>query len=60
MNGKGDTQRPCEITEEEMADNWQRIFGVREQRTQDATKAELEGNSGDKSPRKKNNEENDD
>lgn len=43
-----------------MADNWQRIFGVREQRTQDATKAELEGNSGDKSPRKKNNEENDD
>ena len=27
MNGKGDTQRPKEISDEEFEENWKRIFG---------------------------------
>lgn len=27
MNGKGDIQRPKQITEEELEENWKRIFG---------------------------------
>lgn len=27
MNGKGDTQRPKQVTEEELEKNWKRIFG---------------------------------
>lgn len=27
MNGKGDTRRPQEVSEEEMEENWKRIFG---------------------------------
>jgi hypothetical protein len=27
MSGKGDTQRPKEVSDEEMEKNWNRIFG---------------------------------
>ena len=27
MNGKGDTQRPKQVSDEEMEENWKRIFG---------------------------------
>ena len=27
MSGKGDTQRPKEISDEEFEENWKRIFG---------------------------------
>lgn len=27
MSGKGDTRRPTEVTDEEMEENWKRIFG---------------------------------
>lgn len=27
MSGKGDTRRPTQVTEEEMEENWKRIFG---------------------------------
>lgn len=27
MNGKGDKQRPTQISDKEMEENWERIFG---------------------------------
>lgn len=27
MNGKGDTRRPQEVSDEKMEENWKRIFG---------------------------------